>query len=122
MGTGCSSQRVNAEKNTAVTNEDIMDLTQYHYNALRDALNGGNLSSKATFYHAEGLFCVFFLRKKPKNRTVVTEFAVALGVPKLAYDVIVDRRNNHRELTTWDREVENRSATVAISENQVTSR
>ena len=98
---------------------EILNLTYYHFKALRDALNGANLSSKAAFDQVKGLFSVYFKHKNPKNRTIVTEFAVALGVPKLAFDMIVDRRNNHRELTTWDREVENRSATVAISENQV---
>lgn len=98
---------------------EVLNLTHNHYRALKDALNGGNLSSKATFDQVKGLFSVYFKHKKPKNRTIVTEFASALGVPKLTYDMIVDRKNNHRELTTWDREVENRSATVAISKHQV---
>lgn len=98
---------------------EVLNLTHNHYKALRDALNGGNLSSKATLDQVKGLFSVYFKHKKPKNRTIVTEFASALGVPKLTYDMIVDRKNNHRELTTWDREVENRSATVAISKHQV---
>ena len=29
--------------------------------------------------------------------------AVALGISKLVYDIIVDRRTNYPEVTTWDR-------------------
>ena len=75
-----------------------------HYQALKAALDGANLSSKATLDQVKGLFSVYFKQKEPKNRNAVTEFAVALGVPKLAYQMIIDRRNSCPELTTWDRE------------------
>lgn len=75
-----------------------------HYQALKAALDGANLSSKATLDQVKGLFSVYLKQKEPKNRNAVTEFAVALGVPKLAYEMIIDRRKNCPDLTTWDRE------------------
>ncbi|KAJ7380757.1 hypothetical protein OS493_007135 [Desmophyllum pertusum] len=44
------------------------------------------------------------LHKSPANRAALTEFAVALGIPKLAHEVVVYCRTNYQELTTCDRE------------------
>ena len=101
-----------------------------HYQALKAALNSANLGSKATLDEVKGLFSVYFKQKAPKDRNAMIKFAVALGVPKLAYEMIIDRRNNFPELTTWDREEDEEenihkimegslSETVGSTENQV---
>ena len=84
----------------------ILKETKRYYEALKDALDSGNLSSKTTLYQVKGLFNVYFRDKTPKSRTILTEFAVAIGTPKLAYEIIVDCRNNMPQLTTWDREID----------------
>ena len=33
----------------------------------------------------------------------MTDFALAVGIHKLVHDIIVDRRINYSEMTTWDR-------------------
>ena len=33
----------------------------------------------------------------------MTDFALAVGIHKLVHDIIVDRRSNYPEMTTWDR-------------------
>lgn len=78
--------------------------TKDHYQALRDAQNDGNLISLAALQHVKGLYDVYIQDKSRKNRCALTEFAVALGIPKFAYEVIVDSRTKYQELTTWDRE------------------
>ena len=52
----------------------------------------------------KGLFNVYFIDKTLKNRTGLTEFVVALGVPTLANKIIVNCRGENQGLTTWDRE------------------
>lgn len=101
--------------------------TNNHYQALKEALDSGNLSSQVTLDHVKGLFNVYIKDKTPKNRAALTEFALAIGIPKLAYEVIIDRRNNNQGLTTWDREIEEEkrkegSETSASGENQVAFR
>jgi len=78
--------------------------TKDHYHALKEAQNHGNLISLAAFQHVKGLYNVYILDKSPKNRFALTEFAVTLGIPKLAYEIIVDSRTKCQDLTTWDRE------------------
>ena len=78
--------------------------TKDHYHALKEAQNDGNLISLAAFQHVKGLYDVYIQDKSPKNRRALTEFAVALGIPKFAYEVIVDSRTKYQDLTTWDRE------------------
>lgn len=75
-----------------------------HYKALEDALNNGNLSSVETLAQVKGLFNVYLKDKTRKNRQALTEFAAALGIPKLAHQIIVDQRSKHQGLTTWDTE------------------
>ena len=113
-----------SSKNPATTAN--LRVTKDHYEALKDALDNGNLSSQGTLNQVKGLFNVYFKDKTPKNRTTLAEFAVALGVPKLAYKIIVDRRKDNQELTTWDREVqkehtivEEGRSTLASTENEV---
>ena len=78
--------------------------TKDHYHALKEAQNDGSLISLAAFQHVKGLYNVYFEDKSPTNRCALTEFAVALGIPKFAYEVIVGSRTKYQELTTWDRE------------------
>ena len=78
--------------------------TKDHYHALKEAQNDGNQISLAAFQHVKGLYDVYIQDKSPKNRCALTEFAVALGLPKFAYEVIVDSRTKYQDLTTWDRE------------------
>lgn len=78
--------------------------TKDHYQALKEAQSDGSLISLAAFEHVKGLYNVYVQDKSPKNRSALTEFAVALGIPKFAYEVIVDSRTKYQELTTWDRE------------------
>lgn len=63
---------------------------------MRDTLSYFNL--------VKGLFNVYFIDKTLKNRTGLTEFVVALGVPTLANKIIVNCRGENQGLTTWDRE------------------
>lgn len=77
--------------------------TKDHYQALKEARSDGNLISLAALEHVKGLYNVYIQDKSPKNRLALTEFAVALGIPKLAYEIIVDCTINYQEITTWDR-------------------
>lgn len=79
----------------------ILRTTYDHYKALKDALDNGNLISKAALDQAQGLVNVY--RKVTQNKSAFREFVVALGIPKLSYDIVVDCRENYPELTTWDR-------------------
>ena len=108
------------------TTENLRVTLKDHYESLKDALGNGNLSSQGTLNQVKGLFNVYVKDKSPKNRTTLTEFAVALGVPELASKIIVDRRKDNHELTTWDREVQKEQtiveegrSTSASTENEV---
>jgi len=75
--------------------------TYDYYQGLKGALESAYLNSEATLGQVKGLVNVY---KKPiKNKSAFREFVVAIGVPKLAYDVIVDCREKYPELFTWDR-------------------
>ena len=98
--------------------------TKDHYHALLEAQNDGNLISLAAFQHVKGLYDAYVQDKSPKNRCALTEFAVALGIPKFAYEVIVDSRTKYQDLTTWDREkdAEGSKAELGVrAEEQVSS-
>lgn len=82
-------------------------LTREYYQGLKDALDGNKLLSPPSVGYANGLFSVYLTYKKPSNRFALTEFVVALGFPKLAYNVIIECRKNYPELTTWDRDKPN---------------
>ena len=95
-----------------------------HYRGLKEAQSTDNLISQAGFQHAKGLYDVYLQDRNPNNRAALTEFAVALGIPKFAYDIIVHCRNNYKELTSWDRkkDVEQRNDEgneAKVNENQV---
>ena len=79
----------------------ILRTTYDDYKVLKDALDNGNLISKTTLDQAQGLVSVY--RKVTQNKSTFREFVVALGIPKLSYDIVVDCRENYPELTTWDR-------------------
>lgn len=96
------------EKNPKL--ESDLKATRDHYQALKEALESGDLMTKAAYEHVEGLFELYTKNGKPAKK-VITDFAVALGIPKLFYDIIVDRRTNFKELTTWDRELEKEQET-----------
>lgn len=83
--------------------EPRLSATNKHYQALREALHSGNLMTAASLEHAKALIDVYSKCRKRSNKTVVTDFAVAVGIPKLVYEIIVDRRSNYPEITTWDR-------------------
>jgi len=98
--------------------------TKDYYHALKEAQDDGNLISLQAFQHVKGLYNVYVQDKSPKNRSALTEFAVALGIPKFAYEVIVDSRAKYQELTTWDREKDSEGSTGELgvrSEEQVSS-
>lgn len=80
-----------------------LSTTSDHCQELKKALDSCVLISKTTLGHVKGLYSAY---RKPKNKhdkTGLREFVSALGVPKLAYDVIVDCRTKYPEFTTWDR-------------------
>ena len=79
----------------------ILRTTYDHYKALKDALDNGNLTSKVALDQTQSLVNVH--RKVTQNKSAFREFVVALGIPKLSYDIVVDCRENYPELTTWDR-------------------
>ena len=96
-----------------------------HYQALKEALESGNLATQTALDNVTGLFNLYTKNGKPAKK-VLTDFAVALGIPKLAYDIVVDRRTNCQELTTWDRKEEkepeterNANETSAKADNEV---
>ena len=102
----------------------ILRSTKDHYQALKEAQNDGNLISLEAIQHVEGLSIDYFRDNSPKNRSALTEFAIALGIPKFAYEVIVDSRAKYQELTTWDREKDTEGTTGELgvrSEEQVSS-
>lgn len=82
----------------------VMRDTLSYFEALKIALHGSTLYSPATFNLVKGLFNVYFIDKTLKNRTGLTEFVVALGVPTLANKIIGNCRGENQGLTTWDRE------------------
>ena len=65
---------------------------------------------KEALDHMNGLFTLYTKNYKPAKK-VLTDFAVALGIPKLFYDIVVDCRANCQEVTTWDREEEQEQET-----------
>ena len=83
--------------------ETRLKATVKHYHALKDALESGNLMTSMALEHAKALIDVYSRCKKRSNKTILTDFAVALGISKLVYDIMVDRRTNYPEITTWDR-------------------
>jgi len=83
--------------------EPRLKATMKHYHALKGALESDNLMTSMALEHAKTLIDVYSKCKKRSNKTIVTDFAVALGTSKLVYDIIVDRRSNYPEVTTWDR-------------------
>ena len=109
------------EKNPKL--EEALRKIRDHYQGLKDAFTSGNLVTTETHEHIKGLFTVYTDHHKPE-KAVLTDLAVCLGLPKLAYDIIVDRKTNCPELTTWDREIETErksegNETSATTENQV---
>ncbi|XP_078366964.1 uncharacterized protein LOC144650989 isoform X1 [Oculina patagonica] len=91
-----------------------------HYQALKEAMESGNLMSKAAYEHVDGLLNLYF--KNGKSATIVlTDYAVALGIPKLFYDIVVDCRTNCKELTTWDRELEEEKAETKNDANDTSA-
>ena len=74
-----------------------------HYKGLKEAFANGILATKEVEEHIQGLFSGYTSQHKAAS-AVLTDFSVRLGLPKLVYDIIADRRNNCPELTTWDRE------------------
>ena len=96
--------------------------TTEHYHALKEAQNDGNMISLASFQHVKGLYSGYVQDKTPKNRCALTEFAVALGIPKFAYEIIVASRTKYQELTTWDREKDAERDELGVrTEEQVSS-
>ena len=83
--------------------EPRLKATMKHYHALKAALDSSNLMTSMLLDHAKALIDVYSKCKKRSNKTIVTDFAVALGISKLVYDIIFDRRTNYPEVTTWDR-------------------
>ena len=105
--------------------ESDLRATRDHYKALQEALESGSLMAKEALDHMNGLFTLYTKNFKPAKK-VLADFAVALGIPKLFYDIVVDCRTNCQEVTTWDREAEKEqetnmklNETSASSENQV---
>ncbi|XP_058953289.2 myosin-7 [Pocillopora verrucosa] len=89
------------EKNPKL--EEALKKTRDHYKGLKEAFANGILATEEVEEHIKGLFSGYTNQHKPA-KAVLTDFTVRLGLPKLAYDIITDRRNNCPELTKWDRE------------------
>ena len=85
--------------------ETRLSSTNRHYQSLNKAFHDGNLLTEPLLEHAKALIDVYSKCRKRSNKTVVTDFALAVGIHKLVYDIIVDRRSNYPEITTWDRNV-----------------
>ncbi|KAL9979635.1 hypothetical protein ACROYT_G017320 [Oculina patagonica] len=83
---------------------NTLTATKDHYETLKEARSNGNLISPTALGHVNCLDNVYSQDTNPKRRSALREFTVALGVPKLAHEIIVDCRTNYQELTTWDRE------------------
>ena len=83
--------------------EPRLKATMKHYHGLKDALESDKLMTSMVLEHAKALIDVYSKCKKRSNKTILTDFAVALGISKLVYDIIVDRRTNYPEITAWDR-------------------
>lgn len=113
-----------SEKNPKL--EPKLRATRNYYQALKESFNNGALMTKAAFEQVEGLFDLYAGNVK-STKSVLADFAVALGIPKLAYDIIVDRRTDCPELTTWDREeeiekgAEGEESETGNAKNQVSS-
>lgn len=90
-----------SEKNPQL--EPRLISTKKHYQALKEALDSGNLMTSTVLEHAKALIDVYSKCKKRSNKSLLTDFVVALGISKLVYEIIVDRRTKYPELTTWDR-------------------
>ena len=111
------------EKNPKLKSD--LRATRDHYKALKEALESGSLMTKEALDHMNGLFTLYTKNSNPAKK-VLTDFAVALGIPKLFYDIVVDCRTNCQEVATWDREAEKEQETnmklneaSASPENQV---
>ena len=89
-----------SEKYPEITS--TLSATNDYCNALKEARHVGKLISPTSLEHVKGLYNVYVQDKSPANRAALTEFAVALGIPKLAHEVVC--RTNYQELTTCDRE------------------
>ena len=83
--------------------EPRLKATTKHYHALKEALESGNLMTPMILEHAKSLIDVYSKCRKRSHKTILTDFALALGISKLVYDIIVDRRTNYPEVTIWDR-------------------
>lgn len=121
-----NAQDVEGEKNPQL--EPRLTSTKKHYQSLKEALDSGNLMTSAALEHAKALIDVYSKCKKRSVKSSLTDFAVTLEIPRLVYEIIVDRRTNYPEITTWDRKPrkeqekeqgENEETTEA-DDNQVT--
>ncbi|PFX17112.1 uncharacterized protein LOC111341315 [Stylophora pistillata] len=90
------------EKNPKL--EEALKKTRDHYRGLKEAFASGVLGTAEVEEHLKGLFTAYTNQHKPV-KAVLTDLTVRLGLPKLAYDIIAERRSNCPELTTWDREI-----------------
>ncbi|XP_078364274.1 uncharacterized protein LOC144648640 [Oculina patagonica] len=90
-----------SEKNPEL--EPRLISTKKHHQALKEALDSGNLMISTVLEHAKALIDVYSKCKKRSSKSVLTDFALALGISKLVYEIIVDRRTKYTEVTTWDR-------------------
>lgn len=97
-----------SEKNPKM--EPALKKVRDHYQALKDALDNGSLVTLTAVEHVKGVFGVYCDNHKP-TKSVLADFAIALGFPKLAYDITIDRRTNDQGLTTWDREIDKEQGT-----------
>ena len=78
--------------------------------AIKAAQSDGIFISRTTFTLVQGLHESYIQNKNPNDRFLLSDFVTALGFPEFAYKVIVQCRINYEELTSWDREGQNRSA------------
>ena len=59
--------------------------------------------TEASLEHAKALIDMYWKCRTRSKKNFVTDFALAVGIHKLVHDIIVDRRSNYPEMTTWDR-------------------
>ncbi|RMX38043.1 hypothetical protein pdam_00020147 [Pocillopora damicornis] len=77
--------------------ETRLSSTNRYYQSLNKAFYDGNLLTEPSLEHAKALIDVYSKCRKRSNKTVVTDFALAVGIHKLVYDIIVDRRKEDEE-------------------------
>ncbi len=106
------------EKNPKL--ESDLKAMRDHYQALKEAMEGSNLMTKAAYEHVKGLSKCYTENGKPA-KIVLIDYAVALGIPKLFYNIVVDRQTNCKELTTWDRELEEEKAETKNDANDTSA-